>query len=61
MLNINKYADGICIDQLMLGIGEVWYFLLKTSVFRQTDDISMIGDEYQCMFCLWLLCVLCVS
>ena len=49
MLNINKYADGICIDQLMLGIGEVWYFLLKTSVFRQTDDISMMDVEHQCI------------
>jgi hypothetical protein len=40
---------GIRIDQSMLGIGEVWYFSLKTVVFSRNDDFTMPCDEQQCL------------
>ena len=47
---MNTIADcnGISIDQLMLGIGEVWYFSLKTGVFSRNDDFIVVGDEHHC-------------
>jgi hypothetical protein len=36
---------GIRIDQWMLGIGEVWYFSLKTIVFSRNDGSTMMCDE----------------
>ena len=42
---------GISIDQLMLEIGEVWYFSSKTGVFSRNVDFIVVGDEHHC----WLL------
>ena len=46
----NTIADccGISIDQLMLGIGEVWDFSLKTGFFSRNDDFIVVGDEHHC-------------
>ena len=45
---MNTIADcyGISIDQLMLGIGEVWYFSLKKGVFSRNDGFIGVGDEH---------------
>ena len=47
---MNTIADcyGISIDQLMLGIGEVWYFSSKTGVFSRKDDFIVVCDEHHC-------------
>ena len=47
---MNTIADygSTSIDQLMLGIGEVWYFSLKTGVFSRNDDYIVVGDEHHC-------------
>ena len=50
MMNIIVYNGGICIDQWMLGIGEVWYFSSYTGVFWPTVDISMVDDVYHCIW-----------
>jgi hypothetical protein len=45
MNTIDDYG-GTSIDQLMLGIGEVWYFSLKTAVFSRNDGYIVVGDEH---------------
>ncbi len=51
---LNTIVDcyGISIDQLMLGIGEVWYFSSKIGVFSRNDDFIVVGDEQHCRL-LW--------
>ena len=49
MMNTIAYDDGTCIDQWMLGIGEVWYFSPQKVAFRPTDDISVVDDDHHCM------------
>ena len=48
MMNSIACCGGICIDQWMLGIGEVWYFSSKTGVFSRNDGFTMVGDEQHC-------------
>jgi len=50
MMNTTEYDGGTCIDHWMLGIGEVWYFSMKTDVFRHTHDIFMMDVEHQCIY-----------
>ena len=54
VMNSIAYCCGICIDQLMLGIGEVWYFSSKTRYFSRIDDFTMVCDEHHCLL-LWYL------
>ena len=51
---MNTIADcyGISIDQLMLGIGEVWYFRGREGVFSQNNDLLMVLDEQQVLLCM---------
>jgi len=48
--------SGILIDQWMLGIGEVWYFLSKTVVFSRNDDFAMLCVEQHCVLWWYLDC-----
>ena len=52
MNTIDDYG-GTSIDQLMLGIGEVWYFSSKIGVFSWKDVFRVVGDEHQ-----WLVVIL---
>jgi hypothetical protein len=46
LINSIAYCCGISIDQLMLGIGEVWYFSSKTDVFSENHDFTMVVDQH---------------
>jgi hypothetical protein len=52
--NSIAYYCGIWVDQWMLGIGEVWYFLSKTVVFSRNDGVTMLCEEQHCVL-LWYL------
>ncbi len=50
VLNSIAFGDGISIDQLMLGIGEVWYFSTKIGVFSRFDGSIGVGVEQHCVW-----------
>jgi hypothetical protein len=47
-MNSIAYYGGIWIGQWMLGIGEVWYFPSKKTVFSRYDGSTMMCDEQHC-------------
>ena len=51
VMNTITCCGGIWIDELMVGIGEVWYFSSKTAVFRPNDGFIMPCDEHR--YLLW--------
>jgi hypothetical protein len=53
MNTIASYG-GISIDPWMLGIGEDWYFSLKTVVFSRNNGFTIPCDEHHCLL-LWYL------
>jgi hypothetical protein len=50
-MNIITCCGGIWIDELMLGIGEVWYFSPKTGVFSRNEGFAMLCGEQHCVLC----------
>jgi hypothetical protein len=49
VMNVITCCGGIWIDELMLGIGEVWYFSSKTVVFSRNGGIMMPYVEQRCV------------
>jgi hypothetical protein len=45
VMNTITCCGGIWIDQWMLGIGEVWYFPSKKTIFSRNDGFTMMCDE----------------